>query len=260
MGLSVTSPRVSLVGAGPGDPELITLKGIRAIQSADVILYDALLNEELLEYARPGVPLQYVGKRCGKHAMSQETINQLLITSALRYGHAVRLKGGDPFIFGRGGEELLAVRSAGISVAIVPGVSSALAVPALAGIPLTHRGLSRGFWVLTATTKGHVLPEEMEEAARSGSTVVILMGTRKVAKIAALFSQHRPADTPIALLQSGSLPEHQATVGTIADVTDILSATQSGARGILVVGEVVNALSRASVSTIGKLMTEDTQI
>jgi uroporphyrin-III C-methyltransferase len=234
------------VGAGPGDPELITLKGLRAIKSADVILYDALLNKELLEYARPGVPLLYVGKRCGKHAMSQKTINQLLIDSAVRYGHAVRLKGGDPFVFGRGGEEWAAAKSAGISVAIVPGVSSALAVPALAGIPLTHRGLSRGFWVLTATTKGHELPQEMEEAARSGATVVILMGTRKVAEIAALFSLHRPADTPIALLQSGSLPDHQATSGTIDDVAKIISAAQNGARGILVVGEVVNALKRKS--------------
>lgn len=244
MGLPLTLPRISLVGAGPGDPELITLKAVRVIRSADVILYDALLNEELLEYARPGVPLFYVGKRCGKHAMSQEAINKLLIGSAVRYGHAVRLKGGDPFVFGRGGEEWAAARSAGIPVAIVPGVSSALAVPALAGIPLTHRGLSRGFWVLTATTKGHELPQEMADAARSGATVVILMGTRKVAEIAALFSRYRPADTPIALLQSGSLPDHLATVANISNVSKMVVAAQNGARGILVVGEVVNALNQ----------------
>jgi len=249
MGLHLISPRITLVGAGPGDSELITLKGLRAIKSAEVILYDALLNEELLEYARPGVPLLYVGKRCGKHAMSQEDINHMLINSAVRYGHAVRLKGGDPFVFGRGGEEWAAARSAGISVAIVPGVSSALAVPALAGIPLTHRGLSRGFWVLTATTKGHQLPQEMEEAAHSGATVVVLMGTRKIAEIAALFSLHRPGDTPIALLQSGSLPDHKATVGTINNVAEMIAAAQSGARGILVVGEVVKALVPCQAKT-----------
>lgn len=253
MGLHLTSLHVSLVGAGPGDPELVTLKALRAIQSADVILYDALLNEKLLEYARPGTPLLYVGKRCGKHAMSQEEINQLLIDSAIRYGHAVRLKGGDPFIFGRGGEEWAAVQSAGISVTVIPGISSALAVPALAGIPLTHRGLSRGFWVLTATTKGHELPQEMEDAARSGATVVILMGTRKVAEIVALFSLHRSANTPISLLQSGSLPDHRATVCNINDVSEIVSAAQNGTRGILVIGEVVNALGfQPSHSIIGQ--------
>jgi uroporphyrin-III C-methyltransferase len=255
MGLPLTFPRISLVGAGPGDPELITLKAVRVIKSADVILYDALLNEELLEYARPGVPLLYVGKRCGKHAMGQEAINELLIDSASRYGHAVRLKGGDPFVFGRGGEEWAAARSARVPVTIVPGVSSALAVPALAGIPLTHRGLSRGFWVLTATTQGHQLPKEMEEAARSGVTVVILMGTRKAAEIAALFSLYRPAKTPIALLQSGSLPDHQATVETISDVSEIVAAAQNGARGILVVGDVVNVLNgKNDVAKIDDLM------
>jgi len=246
MGLHLASSRISLVGAGPGDPELLTLKGLRMIRSADVILYDALLSEEILDFARPGIPLLYVGKRCGKHAMSQEAISQLLVESALRHGHAVRLKGGDPFVFGRGGEEWLAAESVGIPVSVIPGVSSALAVPALAGIPLTHRGVSRGFWVLTATTKERKLSEEMEEAARSGATVVVLMGTRKVAQIAALFLQHRAADTLLALLQAGSLPESCTTVGVISETAEIIAAAENGERGVLVIGEVVNALVEQS--------------
>jgi uroporphyrin-III C-methyltransferase len=242
MGLHLFTPRITLVGAGPGDPELLTLKALKAIKSANIILYDALLSKEILDFARPGVPLLYVGKRCGEHSLGQDGINELLVASALKYGHAVRLKGGDPFIFGRGSEEWSAGRSAGIPVAIVPGLSSALAVPALAGIPLTHRGLSRGFWVLTATTNQHQLPEEMTTAACSKATVVILMGTRKIEQIANLFAEHRREETPIALLQSGSLPNGKATTGTLNDVRNIVKAAKTGARGILVVGDVVEAL------------------
>lgn len=244
MGLPIVSPRISLVGAGPGDPELITVKGARTIAAADVILYDALVNEELLEYAQPGTPKFYVGKRCGKHSKTQEQINQLLLQCAFRYGHVVRLKGGDPFVFGRGGEEWLAAAQSGISVSVVPGVSSALAVPALAGIPLTHRVVSRGFWVLTATTKGHVLPADMEAAARSQATVVILMGTRKIRQIVALFAQHRKADTPVALLQSGSLPGQRSTIGSLADAQELVDAAESGEQGIVVVGRVVEVLGK----------------
>lgn len=236
------APRITLVGAGPGDPELLTLKGLKAIQTANVILYDALLSEELLAYAPVGIPLLYVGKRCGAHSLRQEEINNLLITSAYTYGHAVRLKGGDAFVFGRGGEELLAAEGAGLAVTVVPGVSSALAVPALAGIPLTHRGVSRGFWVLTATTSGHVLPDDMEQAARSEATVVILMGTRKIREIAALFARHRPADTPIALLQSGSLPGQVTTIASLSSPETLAAAARTQVQGIVVIGAVVEAL------------------
>lgn len=236
------APRITLVGAGPGDPELLTLKGLKAIQTANVILYDALLSEELLAYAPADIPLVYVGKRCGAHSLRQEEINDLLITSAYTYGHAVRLKGGDAFVFGRGGEELLAAERAGLAVAVVPGVSSALAVPALAGIPLTHRGVSRGFWVLTATTSGHVLPDDMEQAARSEATVVILMGTRKIREIAALFARHRPTDTPIALLQSGSLPGQVTTIASLGYPETLAAAARTQVQGIVVIGAVVAAL------------------
>lgn len=241
--------RVTLVGAGPGDPELLTLKGLRAIESADVILYDALIGPEILDYARPGVPCLYVGKRCGQHSLKQEEINDLLIESALVYGHAVRLKGGDPFVFGRGGEEQLAATAVGIPVAVVPGVSSALAVPALAGVPLTHRGVSRGFWVLTATTRNHELPEDMVAAAKSQATVVILMGTRKIERIAALFAEHRGTDTPMALLQAGSTPEARNTIATVGSARTLVAAAETGQQGILVVGEVVGVLGQRSRPT-----------
>jgi len=136
----------------------------------------------------------------------------------------------------------LAAESVGIPVSVIPGVSSALAVPALAGIPLTHRGVSRGFWVLTATTKGHSLPEDMERAAASGATVVILMGTRKIVQIGKLFARHRAEDTPMALLQSGSLPASETTIGTVNDTLALEQAASSGSQGILVIGEVVEVL------------------
>jgi uroporphyrin-III C-methyltransferase len=235
-------PCITLVGAGPGDPDLMTIKGMKAIRSANVVLYDALVSEELLSMVPAGVPILYVGKRCGAHSMRQEEINQLLIASARTYGHAVRLKGGDVFVFGRGGEELLAARAAGISVTVVPGVSSALAVPALAGIPVTHRGVSRGFWVLTATTSGHTLPEEMKQAARANVTVVILMGTRKIREIAALFAAHRGNETPMAVLRAGSLPEASKEVGTAEDFAQAGAGLKTSSPGIIVVGDVVNTL------------------
>lgn len=247
MGLFPPVPaRITLVGAGPGDPDLMTLKGMKAVQSADIILYDALVSEELLALVPEGVPVQYVGKRCGAHSMKQEEINQLLVTGARIYGHAVRLKGGDAFVFGRGGEELLAAKAAGIPVTVVPGVSSALAVPALAGIPLTHRAVSRGFWVLTATTANHALPPEMEAAAKTDTTVVILMGVRKLREIAALFALHRGASTPMALLHGGSLPGATSEIGTTGSFAASEPDGPVRSPGIIVVGNVVNAL-RSSV-------------
>ena len=255
MGVFPTSfPRITLVGAGPGDPDLMTIKGMKAIRCADVILYDALVSKELLALVPAGVPILYVGKRCGAHSMKQEEINQLLIVSARTYGHAVRLKGGDVFVFGRGGEELLAARAAGISVTVVPGVSSALAVPALAGIPVTHRGVSRGFWVLTATTSGHALPEEMEQAARANVTVVILMGTRKIREIAALFASHRGSDTPMAVLRAGSLPGADEEIGTAGSFTNTETDLEARSPGIIVVGDVVNALRNGLVAKMKEEM------
>ena len=233
---------VTLVGAGPGDPDLLTVGGLRALRDADAVLYDALAGEALLAEVPPHAPRIYVGKRCGRHALKQADINALLVATARRHGHVVRLKGGDPFVFGRGGEEVEALRRAGIPARVIPGVSSALAAPALAGIPLTHRGVSRGFWVLTATTKDHALPPDIVAAARSPATVVILMGTRCIVEIAAAFRAHRPGDTPFALLQNASRPDARRTVATLAEPGSLVEAAGARAPGVLVIGDVVGAL------------------
>ena len=233
---------VTLVGAGPGDPDLLTVGGLRALRSADAVLYDALSGEALLAEVPTRAPRIYVGKRCGRHALKQPDINALLIATARRHGHVVRLKGGDSFVFGRGGEEVEALHAAGIPARVIPGISSAIAAPALAGIPLTHRGVSRGFWVLTATTKDHALPPDIAAAARSSGTVVILMGTRCIAEIAEIFSRHRAADTPFALLQNASRPDARRTVATVGQPESLIAAAATRAPGILIVGEVVDAL------------------
>ena len=186
--MSKQSPRLTLVGAGPGDPELITIKAIKALKDAQVILYDALVNPELLDYARPDVHKIFVGKRAGKHYLPQDEINRLIVEFAFTHGHVVRLKGGDPFVFGRGHEELQYAESFGLETAIVPGVTSAVAVPALQRIPLTKRGVSESFWVVTGTTRQHTLSKDLALAAQSTATVIILMGTKKLKEIVAVVS------------------------------------------------------------------------
>ena len=173
-------PKLTLVGAGPGDPELITIKGINALKNADVILYDALANKELLQFAKKDTIKINVGKRNGKHSYKQEDINQLIISYAFTYGHVVRLKGGDPFVFGRGFEEIQFAEAFNIETAYVPGISSSIAVAGLSGIPVTHRGSANSFWVLTATNSKGELSPEIKLAAQSNSTVVILMGLSKI--------------------------------------------------------------------------------
>ena len=153
-------PLLTLVGAGPGDPELITLKGVKALQQADVVLYDALVSTELLSYAPAHAQLVYVGKRRGRCEFAQSDLNQLIVDYALTYGHVVRLKGGDSFVFGRGYEEIGFAQEFGIQTSVIPGISSSISVPALAGIPLTCRGVSESFWVLTGTTKNHSLSND----------------------------------------------------------------------------------------------------
>src|SRR6202012_2118988 len=154
---TIKEPRITLVGAGPGDTDLITLKGVKALQTADVVLYDALVNEEMLDFAPAHATKVYVGKRSGDHSFSQEAINKLMIDYALNYGHVVRLKGGDPFVFGRGYEELDHAASYSIPAEVIPGISSSIGVPGLQQIPVTHRGLSESFWVITGTTSNYGL-------------------------------------------------------------------------------------------------------
>lgn len=230
--------KLTLVGAGPGDPDLITVKGIRALQQADVVMYDALVHPDLLEHCRPGVLTVYVGKRRGAYSCVQEDINPLIVHYARQYGHVVRLKGGDSFVFGRGYEEVEYARQHGIDTAVVPGLSSSYAVPAAAGIPLTTRGLSESFWVVTGTTKEGKLSTDLQLAAQSTATIVMLMGMHKLAEIMEVFSACGKANTPVAIIQQGTLPEQRVVFGQVTDIVQKTTDAGVGNPAIIVVGEV----------------------
>lgn len=232
-------PYLTLVGAGPGDPELITLKGIQAIKKADVILYDALANEELLEYASPKAKLIPVGKRSGKHSFTQDKINQLIVSYAFTYGHVVRLKGGDPFVFGRGFEEIQFAEAFGIPSFYIPGISSSIAVPGLAGIPVTHRGSSKSFFVVTATDKNGNVSNDLLTATKAEGTVVILMGLSKLDKITEEFIRSGKQDEPVAIIQNGSLPDENIVYGTFNTIVDSFRENRTDAPGIIITGAVV---------------------
>lgn len=234
------SSRLTVVGAGPGDPDLITLKAIKAIKSADVILYDALVNSDLLEYASPKTELIFVGKRKGCYAFHQEQINELIVRRAMTKGHVVRLKGGDPFIFGRGAEEIDYAKQFGVETFVVPGISSSFAVPAYRGIPLTKRGSSESFWVITGTTRSHQLSNDVALAAKSTATVVILMGMSKLSKIVDVFSLAGKGNTSIAIIQNGTTREEKFGVGTINTIEKVVADNKLSSPAIIVIGEVVN--------------------
>lgn len=232
--------RLTLIGAGPGDIELVTLKGIRAIKSADVVLYDALANEELLEYARPEALRIYVGKRLGKYVYTQDEINQKIVTLALEYGHVVRLKGGDPFVFGRGFEEIEYARNFNIECEVISGVTSAIAAPASIGIPVTTRGFSESFWVITGTTKSGELSKDIQLAAQSTATVVILMGMSKLTQICELFISHGKSETPVAIIQNGTRTNVNFAIGTISTIIQSVREQQISNPAVIVIGEVVS--------------------
>lgn len=234
------TPKLTVVGAGPGDPELITIKAIKAIESADAILYDALINVVLLDYASPNAELIFVGKRKGCYAYEQNQINDLIVARAKSHGHVVRLKGGDPFIFGRGAEEIDFVRHYGIETYVVPGISSALAVPAYQGIPLTKRGASESFWVITGTTNSHQLSKDVKLAAQSTATVVILMGMGKLSEIVDVFSSEGKQNTAVAIIQNGTTENEKFGVGTISTIYGIVEKQNLSNPAIIVIGEVVN--------------------
>lgn len=236
----MNTPRLTLVGAGPGDPDLITLKGIKAIESADVILYDALVNDVLLDYASPNAELIFVGKRVGCYRYQQSQINDIIVERALSKGHVVRLKGGDPFVFGRGAEEIEHVAEFNIPSVVVPGISSSVSVPAYNGISITKRGVSESFWVITGTTKNHTLSEDVQLAAKSTATVVILMGMGNLSQIVDLYKTEGKAKTPIAIIQNGTRINEKIGIGTIETIESIVEEKQLKAPSIIVIGEVVN--------------------
>jgi len=233
-------PKLTVVGAGPGDPDLITLKAVKALKSADVVLYDALVNEELLDYANPNAELIFVGKRRGCYKYQQEQINDLIVARAKSDGHVVRLKGGDPFIFGRGAEEMEYAASFGLETAVVPGISSSLAVPAYQNIPLTKRGSTESFWVITGTTKQHKLSEDVALAAKSNATVVILMGMAKLPEIVKLFQSEGKNQLPVAIIQDGTTVREKVGIGTVDTIEQVVYENELSNPAIIVFGEVVS--------------------
>jgi uroporphyrin-III C-methyltransferase len=249
--------RVVLVGAGPGDPELITVKGAKALADADVVVFDRLVAPALLDLASPTAERIYVGKEPFRSAWKQEAISSLLVERASVGSVVVRLKGGDPFVFGRGGEELMACAAAGVSCEVVPGISSAIAAPAAAGIPVTHRGVSRSFAVVTASTTGSAhAADAMPDLARLAGavdTLVLLMAAGKLAETCeALIAAGRPADEPAAVIQWATTPDERTIVATLAELPALAAAANVGPPATLVVGEV--AKIRAEVSALGRLV------
>ncbi|MCB9361746.1 MAG: uroporphyrinogen-III C-methyltransferase [Flavobacteriales bacterium] len=245
--------KVTLVGAGPGDPELLTLKAINAIKNADAILYDALINKAVLKYAKPSAILMCVGKRVGKHSFKQEEINKLIIDHAFNYGNVVRLKGGDPFIFGRGYEELEYVESFGMKVEVVPGISSSFAVPASQKIPVTHRGVSQSFWVLTATNKNGDLSDDIKLAVQTNTTVVILMGVNKLSEIVKMYKNQNKGDVPVGIIQNGTLKSEKAIYGTLNTIEQQKSKANIQAPAIIIIGEVVALKQEVLIDEISNL-------
>jgi uroporphyrin-III C-methyltransferase len=240
VGVRTNKPaRITLVGAGPGAADLITLRGLRAIRSADVVLYDALSAPELLDDAPAGAIKYYVGKRAGRHSHRQESINELLVRLAYRYGHVVRLKGGDPFVFGRGHEETAYARQYGVPTEVVPGISSAISVPELQGVPPTRRGLSESFWVLTAATRHGTLSADVQLAARSNATAIILMGMRRLEEIMTVFLAQGRGGTPVMVVENGSRPDESVFLGSVATIAERVRNSYRGGPGLIVVGEVV---------------------
>jgi len=237
---TVKEPRITLVGAGPGDADLITIKGIKALKTADVVLYDALVNEELLDFAPEKAVKVYVGKRSGDHSFSQQNINKLMIDYALNYGHVVRLKGGDPFVFGRGYEELDHAASDSIPCVVIPGISSSISVPGLQNIPVTHRGLSESFWVVTGTTSDGRISADLYQAARTNATIVILMGVHKLKEITQLFKNEGRNKLPVAVIQSGSTENEKVAVGIIDTIVELVEEKKISSPALIVIGEVVS--------------------
>lgn len=229
--------RVVLVGAGPGDPELITVRGARSLAEADVVVYDRLVSPALLDLAPPGTERIYVGKEPGRPSMPQREIERLLVNRASDGAVVIRLKGGDPFVFGRGSEEVAACVAEGIPCEVVPGVSSAVAAPAAAGISVTHRGVARSFAVVTGST-AHDDEVDLSRVAGADTLVVLMAAGRLAQTCADLIAAGRPANEPAAIVQWAWTPEQRSVVGTLADLPILAEAASIGPPATLVVGEV----------------------
>lgn len=236
-------PKLTVVGAGIGAVDLLTLQGKKALESADVVLYDALVNPALLDWAAPDAVKCFVGKRRGYKAYSQDDINEIIVEYAENCGHVVRLKGGDPFIFGRGREEMLYAAAHGLETAYVAGISSAIAAAGSIGIPMTYRSVSRSFWVMTATTELNELSPEIEWAANIAAkvdmTFVILMGLRRLQEIIALFKASGKGNLPVALVENATLANQQVIISTVDAILSRSEVALLNAPAVIVLGEVV---------------------
>lgn len=231
--------KVYLTGAGPGDIELLTVKALRVIQEADVIIYDNLANPAILKEAKDGCEFVYVGKEAGNHIMPQDEINEVIYQNALKYKIVVRLKGGDPFVFGRGGEEGIFLHERGISFEIIPGVTSAISVPAYAGIPVTHRGVAVSFRVVTGHESAHKQESQIPwENFKEDETLIFLMGLHNLEKISQkLIEIGKPEDYPCAVISKGTTPEQKVVVGHLKNI--VAKSKDLPRPAIIIVGKVV---------------------
>lgn len=234
-----TIPQLIVLGAGPGDPELITLKGYRLLQQADVVLYDNLANQDLLKLTKPTCENIYVGKKPYDKYTSQEEIHELIKYYAFTKGTVIRLKGGDPFIFGRGYEEIVYARSQGIKTTYVPGITS-MQASGLDDIPLTHRAISEGVWIVTGTKKDGTLSADLRLAMQSNATVAIYMGMKQLPIIAETYVNENRGDTPAAIIQHASLPQQKAVKGLIKDMPALAQQQQLTYPSIIIIGQVTN--------------------
>lgn len=230
---------VYLVGAGPGDPDLLTLKAVKALQEADVVIYDRLANEKILEHA-PQAEFIYVGKKAGEHYKSQDEINQIIIREAKNNDNVVRLKGGDPFVFGRGGEEMLTLLEEGIISEIIPGVTSAVGVPTSVGLPVTHRGVATSLTIVT----GHEDPTKSEKQVKwnfNADTIIILMGVGRLEDNVREIIKHKDPQTPVCVIEKGTMPGERIITGTLENIhqKDIKPPA------LVVIGKVVDVFKKA---------------
>jgi uroporphyrin-III C-methyltransferase len=234
------SGKVYLIGAGPGDPELITLKAVRALAAAGVILVDDLVDRRVLEHARPGARIIATGKRGGCKSTPQAFIEKLMIRYARRGATVARLKGGDPLVFGRGGEEMEVLAEAGIDCEVVSGISSGIAVPAMLGIPVTHRNVSRGVTFITGHARDDTATPDWSALRACGTTLVVYMGIKRIAALVnGMLAAGYPADTPACAIQNGTLESQASVIATLAALPQAVAAANLGSPAILVIGEVV---------------------
>ncbi|MGN6178291.1 MAG: uroporphyrinogen-III C-methyltransferase [Mucilaginibacter sp.] len=239
MNKSEITPELVVLGAGPGDPELITVKGYKILQQADAILYDNLANKQLLDLAKESCDKIYVGKQPYGEFTSQENIHELIKHYAFTKGKVVRLKGGDPFIFGRGFEEILFARSLGIKTQFIPGITT-MQTAGFYDIPLTHRAISEGIWIVTGTKKDGTLSGDLRLAMQSNATVVVYMGMKQLPVIAQTYIDEGRGDTPAAVIQHASLPQHKWIKGLIKDMPALVAEKQLTYPSIIIIGPVTD--------------------